>query len=673
MTANQTARERVFLVLDAHLLAGFLQTAVDLFVLVVAFGFAYLLRFDFEFAEQPFNDMLHQACYVVLLQAIVLQVTGVSSFIWRFIGMMEVKTFVKAALLSSLPVLAARLWLPVTFQTWRVPLSVVVIDTGLAFGGLLAVRVLRRALYENDRRRRRASDHRTGGRKRTLLIGAGRVGMMAAREILNNSHRELEIKGFVDDDRTLHKAIAQGVPVLGTTADLPRLVAEHEIDYVIISIAEVSRREIKRITSICDAIPVTAKIVPAMSELLEGRVNFSRIRELRIEDLLGRAPVDLDQEEIRRMVTGRAVLVTGAGGSIGSELTRQIARFRPSVILLVERAEFAMFNIDRELRDAWPDLPIVPLIADVGDEERMRSIFATYCPAMVLHAAAHKHVPMMESNPTEAVKNNILATRVLAQLAGEANVEVFVLISTDKAVRPRSVMGASKRMAELVVQSLNGEYATRFLVVRFGNVIGSAGSVIPLFREQIRKGGPVTVTHPDMLRYFMTIPEASQLVLQAAAIGEGSEIFILDMGEPVRILDLAKDTIRLSGLKPNEDIDIVFTGLRPGEKLFEELETKGENIAKTKHPKIFIGRIAPSTREKVDQDLLHLSVLARQERHDQIRALLNAILPEAQVSTVEERSPSTVASGLDAAVSEGDLLRMARVTPNAGASDRLRA
>ncbi|MEP6914859.1 MAG: nucleoside-diphosphate sugar epimerase/dehydratase [Acidobacteriota bacterium] len=629
--------ERVFLLLDARSLTSGLQTAIDILVLIFAFEFAYLLRFDFEFGDQPFKDMLHQGCYVVVLQAVALQMTGVSSFIWRYIGLMEIKTFLKAALISSLPALALRLWLPETFQTWRVPFSIIVIDTGLAFGGVLAVRVLRRALYEHDDARQRTdAPSQSRGRKRTLLIGAGRVGMMAAREIRNHSSHELEIKGFVDDDRNLHKSMAQGVPVMGTTADLPRLVAEHDIDLVIISIAEVSRREVKRITSICDAVPVPVKIVPAMSELLEGKVNFSRIRDLQIEDLLGRAPVHLDQEEIQRLVTDRAVLVSGAGGSIGSELTRQIARFKPSVILLVERAEFALFNIERELREAWPDLSIVPLIADVGDEPRMRSIFATYAPAMVLHAAAHKHVPMMESNPTEAVKNNILATRTLARLAGEAKVGVFVMISTDKAVRPRSVMGASKRMAELVVQSLNGHYDTRFLVVRFGNVIGSAGSVIPLFREQIGKGGPVTVTHPDMLRYFMTIPEASQLVLQAAAIGEGSEIFILDMGEPVKILDLAKDTIRLSGFKPNEDIDIVFTGLRPGEKLFEELETKGENISKTKHPKIFIGRIAPSTREKVDEDLEQLSVLAQHERHDQIRVLLNAILPEAQVSTDAE-------------------------------------
>ncbi|MEO8070382.1 MAG: nucleoside-diphosphate sugar epimerase/dehydratase, partial [Acidobacteriota bacterium] len=509
----------------------------------------------------------------------------------------------------------------------------------LAFGGVLAMRVLRRVLHEqHDVRQHSQTEGASTGRKRTLLIGAGRVGMMAAREIQSHSHRDIEIKGFVDDDRKLQHATSQGVPILGTTGDLRQLVSEHGIDQVIITIAEVSRQEIKRITSICEAIPVKVKIIPAMYELLEGLVNFSRIRDVQIEDLLGREPVHLDQDEIRRLVTDRVVLVTGAGGSIGSELTRQIARFNPSLLLLVERAEFALFNIERELRETWPDLRISPLIADVGDAGRIRSILTTYRPAIVLHAAAHKHVPMMELNPAEAIKNNVLATRTLAQLAGEAEVEVFVLISTDKAVRPRSVMGAAKRMAELVVQSLYGQYETRFLAVRFGNVIGSTGSVIPMFREQIKKGGPITITHPDMMRYFMTIPEASQLVLQAAAIGEGSEIFILDMGEPVRILDLAKDTIRLSGLKLNEDIDIVFTGLRPGEKLFEELETTGENIAKTKHPKIFIGKFAPYPKERVDLALRQLAILAQDERHEDIRALLNEILPEASVSTIDETS-----------------------------------
>jgi FlaA1/EpsC-like NDP-sugar epimerase len=368
-------------------------------------------------------------------------------------------------------------------------------------------------------------------------------------------------------------------------------------------------------------------------EILQGNVKVSRIRDVQIEDLLGREPVTLDQESLETFLTDRTILVTGAGGSIGSELVRQVARIRPSNLLLLERAEFALFNIEREVRSAFPNINIVPLIADITDELRMRSILSRYHPDVILHAAAHKHVPMMELNCEEAVKNNILGTRLVAELAGEFGVEAFVLISTDKAVRPTSIMGATKRIAELVVQDLETKYATRYVAVRFGNVIGSAGSVIPIFREQICSGGPVTVTHPDMVRYFMTIPEASQLVLQAGAMGKGGEIFILDMGEPVRILDLAKATIRLSGLRPFEDIDIIFTGIRPGEKLFEELQTNGEFMSKTLHPKIYIGKIAGQSGAKLDHALEQLTFVARNGWENELRRIMNDILPEATVET----------------------------------------
>ena len=344
----------------------------------------------------------------------------------------------------------------------------------------------------------------------------------------------------------------QGVKVIGMTRDIPRLVPELGIDHVVITIAQASRKDIRRIMEICESVPVKAQIIPGLYEILSGSVEISAMRDVEIEDLLGREPVQLDEEELRRFLAGKTVMVTGAGGSIGSELARQVARFGVGTVLLVERAEFVLFDIDRELRGAWPEVAIVPLVADVCDRQLMRELFERFAPSVVIHAAAHKHVPMMESNPTEAVKNNILATRSLGEVAGEAGVEAFIQISTDKAVRPTSVMGASKRVAELAVQDLNPRYPTRFVSVRFGNVLGSAGSVIPIFREQILKGGPVTVTHPDMVRYFMTIPEASQLVLQAGAMGEGGEIFVLDMGEPVRIFDMAKDMIGLFGLKPFE-------------------------------------------------------------------------------------------------------------------------
>ena len=616
-----------------RLLVKQLQFAVDLAILVGAFVLAYLLRLDFAFPRQEMIHALVQLPYVVLIQFGMLLLTGVYTFIWRYVGMAEMKAFLSAALCSALPLFALRVWLPEEFQQWRVPLSVIVIDTFLAFGGVLGARVIRRAQYERDQKqdKRASSDSGNGHKRRVLLIGAGRAGMLATKEIQNRGDSDMKIIGFVDDDPNKQRAVIHGIKVLGVTQALPRLVRELGINQVVISLVQASRQDFRRILDICEEIPVKVQIIPAFYEILQGRLNISRIRDVQIEDLLGREPVRLDEEDVRRFVSGKTVMITGAGGSIGSELGRQLARFEPSCLLLVDRSELGLFNIDRELRETWPELSLVTLVADVGDRARMRSTFATYRPEVVIHAAAHKHVPMMESNPGEAVKNNVFATRELGELAGEYGVDVFVLVSTDKAVRPTSIMGATKRVAELVVQDLNRRFATRYVAVRFGNVIGSAGSVVPVFREQIRKGGPVTVTHPDMVRYFMTIPEAAQLVLQAGAIGQGGEIFILNMGEPVCILDLAKEIIALSGLRPFEDIEIVFTGLRPGEKLFEELETSDEQIVRTRHPKIFIGRIAAYPEAKVSEALERLMFFTRDGEERELRRYINALLPEARL------------------------------------------
>jgi len=612
------------------------QLGLDLTALTTAFALAYLLRFDFRIPPEPLRLAVQQLPWVVLAQFLALLLFGVYSFLWRFVGMEEVKAFAYAAAGSALPFVVFRLALPETLQGWRVPLSVIVIDTVLAFGLVIGLRLSRRVLYEQREKRRRASSS-NGEPKPALLVGAGRAGVLAAREILGRGDRELLVKGFVDDDPGKQRAVIHGFRVLGTTEDLPRLVKELKIALVVITIAEISRQEILRIIEICHKIPVKLRVMPGLYNILHGKVQVTRIRSVHIEDLLGREPVLLDEGEIGRFLAGKTVMVTGAGGSIGSELARQVARFSPFRLLLVERAEAALFEIDMELRRAWPDLSIVPVVADVGEEARVRSIFAAHRPQVVLHAAAHKHVPMMEHNPAEAIKNNVLATRTLGELAGEFGVEAFVLISTDKAVRPTSVMGASKRVAELVVQDLARRYSTRFEAVRFGNVIGSAGSVVPVFREQIRRGGPVTVTHPDMRRYFMTIPEAAKLVLQAGAMGEGGEIFILDMGEPVRILDLAIAMITLTGIKPFEEMDIVFTGLRPGEKLHEELELFGEEIGKTRHPKIFIGRLGAYSTEEVEEALARLTELAHESQSgDTIRMFLNKLLPEAKLGVRRE-------------------------------------
>jgi FlaA1/EpsC-like NDP-sugar epimerase len=650
-----THRDSLFVRFGRHLVSAGTQTILDISVLLAGFVFAYLLRLDFQIPRSYWHQVMVQIPFVVLLQFLALTLAGGRDFIWRYTDMAHIKSFLYAGLGSLMVMVLLRGTLSDAHQAWRIPFSVSLIDSMLAFGGTFGLRVLRRGAYERAKRRKQVKGNGNGnGRKNgkpklpVLLIGAGQAGVLAAKEIEGRGDLDLEIKGFIDDDRMkVGRSVVQRHKVLGTTDALPKLVHSLQIDHVVITIAQASRQSIHRIVKICEEIPVKVRIIPGLYEILDGRVGISRIRDLQIEDLLGRDPVRLEEENVREFLTGKVVMVTGAGGSIGSELARQVAWFKPSSLLLVERAEFALFNINRELKDLWPALSIVPLIADVGDEARMRSIFMDYRPDVLVHAAAHKHVPMMETNPIEAVKNNVLATNLLGELAGEFGVEVFVLISTDKAVRPTSVMGASKRVAELVTQNLGQRFDTRFVTVRFGNVIGSAGSVIPIFQEQIRKGGPVTVTHPAMVRYFLTIPEAVQLVLQASTMAQGGEIYILDMGEPVSILDLAKDTITLSGLKPFEDIDIVFTGTRPGEKLFEELEMTEEHLAKTRHPKIFIGKIGTYPDEKVRHALQELTILSLDGREQDLRRFFNELLPEAHLTVTSD----TVAPAAELATS----------------------
>ena len=613
-----------------------LQFLLDVLVLTLAFVVAYLLRFDFAIPPEWLHHVLVQWTFVVFLQFAALNLAGGRSFIWRYTGIAHVKSFLYAAVISFSIVLLLRLGLPKHFQEWRVPLSVNIIDTLLAFGGALGLRVFRRSLFERyEKRKWQKLTNGNNLKKPVLLIGAGQAGVLVAREIERRADVDLDIKGFVDDDPGKQKRSVTGdIKVLGTTHALPRLVRDLGIDHVVITIAQATRQDIQRIVETCEKIPVKVRIIPGLYEILQGRVEVSRIRDVQIEDLLGREPVQLDEQSLSHFLNGKTVMVTGAGGSIGAELARQVARFQPAQLLLVERAEFGLFNIERELRESETTLSLIPLVADVCDDGRMRSIFKAYRPQVILHAAAHKHVPLMEHNPGEAVKNNVLATCRLGELAGEFGSEVFVLISTDKAVCPTSVMGATKRLAELVIQDLNLRSSTRFVAVRFGNVIGSAGSVIPIFQEQIRKGGPVTITDKRMKRYFMTIPEASQLVLQAGAIGRtgnGGEVFILQMGEPVRILDLAESIITLSGFKPHEEIRIIETGRRPGEKLYEDLTIKEEDVASTQHPKIFINKIANRPAEDIRRALEQLAELSKNGHERELRCYLNELLPEAQL------------------------------------------
>lgn len=612
-----------------------LQFLADLAVLCAAFFIAYSPAINIQVAEFYSETALRQLPFVVLVQFSALFLVGAYTLIWRYVSIKDIEVFLKAAAISAAILLAFRFLLTYSdFNLWQIPISVVLIDTVLAFGGLLGLRILRRAFYELKDKNRYVSGSRRIKRRQVLIVGAGRMGATLAKEMFGRVDGELEICGFVDDD--IHKVggSVNRIKVLGTTDDLPRLVDELEIKQVVIAIDHAQGKEIRRVVDLCSSMSLRTQIVPSLNEIAHGRISISRIRDVQIEDLLGREPVELEDKNLHEFLGNKTVMVTGAGGSIGSELVRQIINYEPKRILLVERAEFFLFQITRELGNT--EVECVPLIADICDEARMREIFEKHRPDVIFHAGAHKHVPLMEINSSEAIKNNVFATQLVGKLAGEFDSSDFVLISTDKAVNPTSIMGGSKRVAEIVVQDLNQTYATNYIAVRFGNVLGSAGSVVPIFSEQIRKGEALTVTHKDMTRYFMTIPEASQLVLQAGALGAGGEIFVLDMGEPVKILDLAEDMIRLSGLTPYEDVDIVFTGIRDGEKLFEELEITGENLLKTRHPKIFVGKIATYAKDEVARMLSAFQLAVTANNEATLRLAFNKFLPEASITNSDE-------------------------------------
>ena len=605
---------------------------MDLGVLFGAFTFAYLLRYDFQVPDGAIGTYLRLLPIVILLQLTVSYLCGIYSFIWRFVGLAEVRTFALAALLSPLPLFAMRFGLPEAAQSWRPPLSIIVIDNLLAFGGMLLLRVIRRSLYERSTARAQAQGRAPG--ERVLVLGAGHTGVAIVREIKTRGDTGLEAVGILDDDASKIGSVISGVRVLGPLDQLAQLVRSTNADQVICAIAQLPASELRQIVSICDALPVTLRIVPPLAQILDGSVSISRLRAVEIEDLLGREPVQLDAEGLQRFLTGRRVLITGAGGSIGAEIARQVLGFKPHSLVLLERAEYPLFQLLRELEALPGEDPrgvVSPIIADAGHEERMRSVFSRHRPEVVIHAAAHKHVGLMEHNTCEAVHNNVGVTEVLSRLAGEFEVGTFVFVSTDKAVRPTSVMGATKRVAERIVSARDRNYKTRYVSVRFGNVLGSTGSVIPIFRDQIAQGGPVTVTHPEMVRYFMTIPEASQLVLQAGSFGRGGEILLLDMGEPVPIIRLAEDMIRLSGLTPYEDVAIVFSGARPGEKLVEELSLESTDLSRTQHPKIFVTGHGDDP-ERVSDGIKELLGLADLGLETDVRNCLRKLVPEAQIS-----------------------------------------
>lgn len=495
--------------------------------------------------------------------------------LWRYAGLGDLVTSVQAAFVAAAVLTAVALVVPA--PPWIVP--VIAIDCALTILVLSAVRVLPRLLHEFVAP--------STERRRAVVIGAGDAGEAVVRELKRQAQRELHPVAFVDDDSAKRGRSINGVPVLGSIDDLVKVVRRVDADAILVAICGLSRERMREIRALARETGLPVKRIPSMEELLTGRAGIAQLRDFTLEELLEREPVRTDRSEVDRLVRGRTVLVTGAAGSIGSELSRQILAHEPSVLLALDVNENALFELEHELRDAAPTgTRVLPTLCNLRDRARLEEVFTIHRPEVVFHAGAYKHVPVLESFPEEAVRTNVHGTRLVAELAMEYDVERFVFISTDKAVRPTSIMGTSKRVAELIVGELQGRSSTRFTTLRFGNVLGSNGSVMQIFRRQIARGGPVTVTHPDMRRFFMSIPEAVELVLFAAAMDEEGSTFVLDMGEQVRILDLARHFIRLCGLEPDRDIEIRFTGLRPGEKLYEELWTELERPQRTEHPSI---------------------------------------------------------------------------------------
>ncbi len=487
---------------------------------------------------------------------------------------------------------------------------------------LAGLRILIRLYYEEFR------TAEAGRLKRFLIIGVGDAGEALLRDIHRMPVTEYEVIGFIDDDPAKQGKYIHGIPVLGTVEQLPNICEQHNIEVIAIAMPSASHKELRRVIRKCEGTKIRFRTVPSLTDIASGKFRVSQIRDVDINDLLGREAVELDLDLIEDFLKDKTILVTGAGGSIGSEMCRQVCNFKPKLLLLVEQAENPLFYIERELRKQFPTARIKTIICNITDRIRVEEVFKNYKPQVVIHAAAHKHVPLMELNPGEAIKNNVIGTQNIADAADKYGATNVVAISTDKAVNPTSMMGSSKRIAEMYVQDLNRTSETHFVTVRFGNVLGSEGSVVPIFKKQIADGGPVTVTHPEMKRYFMTIPEASQLVLQAAAMGKGGEIFVLDMGEPVKIVDLARELITLSGFRPGEDIEVVFTGTRPGEKLFEELSIKGEDMQPTRHPKIAIWKNIPMNRDKIRTAIDELVTIAQTQDYAEIVQKVKELIPE---------------------------------------------
>lgn len=601
-----------------HLLLPLFLGSLDIISAIIAALVSIYLRFDGNLIPQNYLSMLvGQLPFFVMITIVSFFLFKLYSRVWRYAGSSELLAIVGANFAGAI------CWFIFSVLVEAVlPRSIYILTalvlTFFVGGTRLSLRVYSYLTSKPQ------YIQRTQKLNKVLVIGAGDAGAMLAREIERYHSGKRKIIGFIDDDRDKQGKTMFGIRVLGSRYDIEQVVADTDANEIIIAMPSVKGKEIKEIIDVCKNTNCKLTILPGVYEIIEGTVSVNQLRPVEVEDLLGRDPVKLDTKNVSAYITGKVVLITGAGGSIGSEICRQVAKMQPKKMLLLGKGENSIYEISQELSIEYPQIRKVPIIADVRDEERINGIMDYFHPHVVFHAAAHKHVPLMEYQPMEAVRNNVLGTKVVAEAASKNGVETFVMISTDKAVNPTSVMGCTKRVAEMFVQSMNSISETRFAAVRFGNVLGSRGSVIPLFKKQIAKGGPVTVTHPDMKRYFMTIPEASQLVLQAGAMAEGGEVFVLDMGEPVKIYDLARDMITLSGMIPEVDIEIKFTGLRPGEKLFEELLSAEDGIEATQHKKIFTAMIKCVDKTKLD---FQIRRLLEQTTGDNVVEVLKETVP----------------------------------------------
>jgi len=613
----------------------------DVLLLAAALIGAHLIRFEFNIPEYFYLALKRMLPWVLLVKIGCFYFFNLYRGMWRYTSIADLLNIIKAATVGTLIIVIFILF---RYRFIGFSRSVFFLDWCLTILFIGGFRLSVRLFFENFSTETptptdflslfRFTSKKSTKSKNLIIIGAGDCGEKIYREIRDNASLQYEVVGFLDDSKKKIGRTIHGIQVLSRIDDIVQTIKKVEADEALIAIPSANGLQMRRIVELCKPSGIPFKIVPGYGELIDGRVSVKAIRDVAYRDLLGREVIKLDEEGIGAYINDQRVMVTGAGGSIGSELCRQICRFNPRQLILYERAESSLYDIELELKENFEDIDIVPVLGDIQNKKQLKRTFDKYSPVTVFHAAAYKHVPMMEIQPWKAIENNVIGTANLIDAVNNSNVERFVFVSTDKAVRPANVMGASKRVAEMLIQCQNSNNAssTRFAIVRFGNVVGSVGSVVPRFRKQIEKGGPVTVTHPDVTRYFMTIPEACQLILQAGALSSDNnvEVFILDMGTPVKIADMARDLIRLSGFEPETDIRVEFTGLRPGEKLFEELITEGEGIVSTSHEKIMALQGEVCRMEILNGNIDELSLLADDQAGEMIKAKLKEIVSDYQ-------------------------------------------